>query len=530
MKGMFLINKIICAALVLLSMLSLSGCKNQGTELGYVESGELVVVEDTSNIKLGIYGIDTLNPIATKSESVRDIMNIVYDPLFTLDAEQQVVPELAQSYELSGDGRSIAVTLKDGVKWHNGTNFTADDVVFTLSKLRTSGGIYSRISQKISSYTAAEKNKVIIEFVEPCADPAYLLTFPIISESAPYSQDLNFVPMGTGSYKFSSKSGTEIVLEPNSLWHGGTPSEKRILVKILKDKDAMSEAFNVNELDAITYSGIDLETAAPKMTSISETMISQNMVFLGFNAAGQHLSSASVRSAIGGFLDKEKILETDAYGLGMTSDLPINPTSWIYKRLDKRELPDGYSERLLAGDGYVMRDGIYYKNDIPLSVRVLVNQENDRRVAIARSIATTLSASGFAVTLESVSFDQYTAKIAADDFDMFVGEVLLDNTPNPAGLLTSPDNYFNLDIAPVAESMTKLYGVTDRDELVSNITEVARRFYADMPYIPLYFKAESVLYGSYVSGIEKPLVFDPYKGIEKWYFYDKDGKQEKGDE
>lgn len=525
---MFLINKIICAALVLFSMLSLAGCKNQGTELGYVESGELVVIEDTSNIKLGIYGIDTLNPIATKSESVRDIMNIVYDSLFTLDEEQQVVPELAQSYELSGDGRSIAVTLKDGVKWHNGTNFTASDVVFTLSKLRTAGGLYSKISEKISSYTAAEKNKVIIEFAEPCADPAYLLTFPIMPESAPYSQDQNFVPMGTGSYKFSSKSGTEIVLEPNSLWYGGTPSEKWISVKILKDKDAMSEAFNVKELDAITYGGIDVETAAPKMTSVSETMISQNMVFLGFNAAGQHLSSASVRSAIGGFLDKEKILETDAYGLGMVSDLPINPTSWVYRKLEKRELPDGYSERLLAGDGYVMKGGVYYKNDIPLNVRILVNNENERRVAIAESVAAALRASGFGVTVESIPYSQYSAKIAADDFDMFVGEVLLDNTPNPAEMLTSWDNYFNLDIAPIAESMTKLYGVTDKDELVSNITEVARRFYGDMPYIPLYFKAESVVYGSYVSGIEKPVVFDPYKGIEKWYFYDKDGKESKG--
>lgn len=527
---MFLINKIICAAVIILSLLSLAGCKNQGAEIGYVESGELVVLEDTSNIKLGIYGLDTLNPIATKSESVRDIVNIIYDSLFTLDEQQGVIAELAQSYELSEDGRSIVVTLKDGVKWHNGTNFTANDVVFTLSKLRASGGLYNKISEKISSYTAAEKNKVIIELSEPCPDPAYLLTFPIMSEAAPYSEDQNFVPMGTGAYKFSSKSGTEIVLEPNSLWYGGTPSEKWILVKILKDKDAMSEAFNVNELDAITYSGIDLETAAPKMTSISETMISQNMVFLGFNALGQHFESASVRSAVGGFLDKEKILETDAYGLGMTSDLPINPTSWVYKRLEKRELPDGYSERLLAGDGYVMRDGIYYKNDIPLSVRILVNQENDRRVAIAHSVAATLSASGFAVTIESVPFEQYTAKIAADDFDMFVGEVLLDNTLNPAGLLTSQDNYFNMDITSITESMTKLYGVTDRDYLVSCISEVARRFYADMPYIPLYFKAERVVYGSYVSGIEKPLVFDPYKGIEKWYFYDKDGKQEKGNE
>ncbi len=525
---MFLINKIICGALTLLIALSFSGCKKPGTEQGYVESGELVVIEDTSDIKLGVYGIDTLNPIATKSESVRNVLNIIYDPLFTYDEELQVVPELAKGYELSGDGRQIAVTLKDGVKWHNGTNFSANDVVFTLSKLKTAGGLYDGIAGKISSFTAAEKNKVIIEFAEPQADPAYLLTFPIIPEGMPYSTDQTFVPVGTGSYKFSSKSSTEIVLEPNSLWYGGTPSEKRILVKILKDKDAMSEAFNVNELDAITSGEIDVETVAPKMTSVSETMISQNMVFLGFNATSQHFSSASVRSAIGGLLDKKKILETDAYGLGMTSELPINPASWIYRKIEKRELPDDYSERLLAGDGYVIRGGVYHKDDVPLSIRLLVNAENARRVAIAGSIATTLSSSGVGVTVESVPYSEYAAKIAADDFDMFVGEVKLDNTPNLAELLSSQDNYFNIDITNMAESMTKLYGVSERDEVVSAITEISPRFYADMPYIPLYFKSESVIYGSYVSGIEKPIIFDPYKGIEKWYFYDKDGKESKG--
>ena len=52
-------------------------------------------------------------------------------------------------------------------------------------------------------------------------------------------------------------------------------------------------------------------------------------------------------------------------------------------------------------------------------------------------------------------------------------------------------------------------------------------FYSDPPYVPIYFKTEEVIYGSYVSGIEKPVIFDPYKDIEKWYFYDKDGKENK---
>ena len=93
-------------------------CKK--AEDGYVESGELVVRGDYSDIKLGVYGIDTLNPIATKSESVLNIMNIVYEPLFTVSETGKLDPVLAHSYAVSDDGTQITVELKDGVKWHDG--------------------------------------------------------------------------------------------------------------------------------------------------------------------------------------------------------------------------------------------------------------------------------------------------------------------------------------------------------------------------------------------------------------------------
>lgn len=526
-RGMFFIKGIICAGLTLVLAVSLSACKNSGAEKGYVESGELVVIEDSSDIKLGIYGIDTLNPIATKSESVRNIMNTIYDPLFTLDEELFAEPVLADFYELSEDGRRISVTLKNGVKWHDGTNFTADDVVFTLSKLRNTGGLYSKLSSKIASFTAVEKNKVIIEFDEPQVDPAYLLTFPILSEKAAYSEDADFVPVGTGAYKFASKSSTEIVLEPSTLWHGGEASQKRLLVKILKDGEAAAEAFNVNELDAITSGETDAESVAPKMNSHAETVISQSMVFLGFNTQSAQLASASVRSAVNGFLDRQKLLEKDAYGRGMTAELSINPTSWIYRKIEAKKLPEDYSEKLLAGDGYALKDGIYRKNDMPLSVRILVNEENSSRTAMAESIAAALNASGFSAMVEKASYDDYVARIAADDFDMFIGEMEVDGSLNPAAMLQGSENYFNFDASLINDTLKTLYGVSDRDRLVSGINEIYRRFYADPPYLPLYFRSESVIYGSYVSGIEKPVTFDPYKGIEKWYFYDKDGKESK---
>ena len=124
--------------------LSLVSCKE--SEEGYVENGELVVIQDYSDITLGVYGIDTLNPVATKSKSVQKIMNIIYEPLFTIDENGKADPVLADSHSISDSGTQITIKLKNGVKWQDGTNFTAEDVTYTLSKMRDAGGLYSKIS------------------------------------------------------------------------------------------------------------------------------------------------------------------------------------------------------------------------------------------------------------------------------------------------------------------------------------------------------------------------------------------------
>lgn len=513
--------------LAVASALSVASCKKNAKE-GYVKSGELVVIQDFSDIKLGIYGIDTLNPIATRSESVQKIMNIVYEPLFTLDETGKLSSVLARSYTVSGGGTRIEVTLKNGVKWHDGTNFTAEDVAYTLSRMKEADGLYGKISSKIHSFTAVDKSTIIINFESAETAPAYLLTFPIVPRHASYSKDADFTPVGTGGYKFVSKSGTEIVLEPNSLWHAGDVSERKIIVKILKDKNAVAEAFNVGELDAVTSDEMNSGEITPKTNSHSKTMVSDKMVFLGFNVLSPVIAPQSVRKAIDGILDRKKIIEQDAYGMGVAARISIAPDSWVLVGNGmKEENVNNTTKDIMENDGYVIKDGVYHKDGIRQTVRLLVNVDNTQRAALAESIAATLRIAGFDVILEKTSYEEYAAKIAADDFDMFLGETEVSKNLNPAAMLHENDNYFNFDTTKTGEFFAKLCTVTDDEELKTQIEQFIQLFYSDPPYVPIYFKTESVIYGSYVSGIENPVSFDPYKDIEKWYFYDKDGKENK---
>lgn len=524
---MFDIKRIITFFLSICIVASISACgrKNDGD---YVESGELVVVSDESSINLGIYGIDTLNPLETKSESVKSIVNIIYEPLFTEDETKSAVPVLAKNFSVARGGEQITINLKDDVKWQDGTVFTAEDVVYTISKMCASGGLYRKMADKIHSFTAADKNQVVINFEKPEPNPELLLNFPIISKSSAYVTDASFVPMGTGSYKFSSKTSTEILLEPNSIWHGGETSTRQISVKILKDKGAAAEAFNVSELDAITSNELGAGVATPKMNSRTQTVVSDNMVFIGFNTKSPVLEPVNIRKAIGAIIDKKKILENDVYGHGKISDLSINPSSWAYQA--KPENEEEYAENLIESEGYTLEGGVYYKEENPLNIRLLVNADNANRATLADSVADMLKAAGFSVEVEKVDYPSYISKISSDSFDLFLGEVEVEPNLNPASMLDSFDNYFNYDITKINEALVNLAESNDKEAYKKAVTDFMWKFYADPPYIPIYFKSESIIYGSYVSGMGKPSLADPYNDIEKWYFYDKDGKQENGEE
>lgn len=516
---MFFIKRLIAAVLSAVTLLGLCGCREK--EDDYIASGELVVVRDDTDITLGIYGIDTLNPLETASKSVRNIMNIIYEPLFTTDERENSLPVLAQSYTMSENGMQMTVNLREDVKWHDGTNFTADDVVYTLSKLVNTDSMYNKSVKKIKSFTAVNKHQVIINFVHGETDFSNCLTFPIISRNTRYTADNSFVPMGTGAYKYASGNSTEIILAPTD-----ESVSKRIRVRILRDKTAAAEAFNVNELDAVTSEEIDVETTTPKSYSQTKTIVSDNMVFMGMNTENPQLNSSGIRRAVNAVINKQKIVDNCAYGNGVVTDMSIKPNSWAYPKTEDK-ISQSDIETLFEQEGYVPENGVYYKNSAPLKLSILVNNNNSKRMEIAESLRTDLQGSGISVSIQAVDYETYLSRINEGNYELFVGETTVDQNLNPAVMLDGETNYFRFDASELKNAKTKLCGVTDKESYKQGVSSFLKIFNASPPYVPLYFKTESVIYGSYVSGIDAPVGFNPYKNIENWYFYDKNGKENK---
>jgi len=513
-------KKLFVITACILFVFCVTACRKSEKQL----NDEIIIVNDTTDINLAISDYDTLNPIETNSNDVQSIMNIVYEPLFTVNEKFEIIPIIAKDYIMSDDGRKITVNLKEGIKWQDGTILTSEDIVYTLSKIKSSKGLYTGIADKIESFTATTKNQVIINLNKKYIDFAYFLTFPIISKDTEYTSKDSFKPMGTGAYKFVEKSGNKIELEANSTWHGDTIPKKKILVKVLKDRISISQAFNSNEIDAMVYNELLEDNVAPKGASVSKQILTPNMVFLGFNTANDKLNE-NIREAMSLLIDKQEIIDKCVYGSGKVCDFSVNPDSWIYKLVDEDKKSKNYITGLLKKAGLVLNDGVYERYGEEISYTILVNSENKTKMSIANLICEDLKAFGFDVSVEPVNYQEYLDRIRNDNFEMFIGEFETEEFVNPLEMLLGTDNYFNFDNTKLLSETEPLYS-NDSRRYKKNISNIVEEFKKSSPYVPIYYKSNSMYYGEYVSGITQPVIYNLYNGIEKWYFYNKENKED----
>ena len=172
------------------------------------DSGQGDTARDTAEtpisyeITAGITDLDTYNPLTTASVTMQSICGFVFEPLFELDSQLYHMNVLAQEYSVSPDGRMLTVTLRPDVLWHDGTQFTAADVVYTVNYIKRGGTRYDGYMDAVSGAQALSNNVFAAYFSRPVPDPARLFTFPIIKNgSANYAE---YTPVGTGPFFFDA--------------------------------------------------------------------------------------------------------------------------------------------------------------------------------------------------------------------------------------------------------------------------------------------------------------------------------------
>lgn len=537
MKKFFVSKK--AAALLLIFSLLLTACGSENTALretgeniSNLESGDLIVNRDENTLRLGVYDFDTFNPIITQSQSVTDCMQLVYDPLFTFDETLNPIGVLAESCTPSQDFRQYTIKLRQGIKWHDGSDFTAADVVYTIKLIKNNDTAYTSELSCISDAYSSD-GAVVIKLSGTVMNFINLLGFPIVKAGTPGTADKNYIPVGTGPYRYESNTSSRVTALTAV---SDTAAIGRVTISRCKDKAAMINAFNAGEINAITSGAMDLKQNTPRGDVSISSCTSSNLIFMGINNECSALSGASTRKALAMLTDKGSIVEKELFSRGAAADSPINPSAWFAYHTDTKSFDRDTFNSLLSADGwardenggYVRRvtvntapegeEPIYSTETEELSLEILVNTENEERTRIAAGIQAMLRQAEIDAEVFGTDFDTYTNLIAEGQYELFIGELCLPRNGDPSALTKSGSNYFSYS-NPDLDNIIYSAGFTSDTEMLSGyIRDYTLKLAEDMPFVPIAFRTESVILDKRLSGTVAPTLYTKYRNVENWYF------------
>lgn len=333
----------------------------------------------------------SLNPILTSGSDINaDIIHLVYSPLFKLDNELKLQPDLAESYEISADRRRYTVKLRPGVTWHDGQPFTADDVIFTIASIQTPD-YNSPLASQFQGVTLSKVDDLTVAFTlkEPYTPFPVSLTTKIIPQHvwasiAPRNAALseqNLKPVGTGPFKFSElttrrQSGdiTSIRLSRNDNYYGQPPYLDEIHFNFFTTHEEAAQALNTNQADGIGFVPLELFRQLQGNSGLTTHRLLLPQYFaLFFNQEkNSFLGNAGLRNSLALAINREALVAEALQGQGKPLHLPI-PHGLFGQRGDLADTfdPEAAKQNLdEAGWHDVDGDGIREKDNQRLHLKI----------------------------------------------------------------------------------------------------------------------------------------------------------------
>lgn len=261
-----------------------------------------------------------LHPFYATDRSTMTINNGLFDPLFVKDGED-IRYYLAENVSISDDNLIYTIKLKDNLKWHDGENLTADDLVFTFEKVvdeKQNANSYQNFIiggepvkvEKVDNLTVKlVLNKVSVPFLSTISGLAPIPKHIFEGEENFEKSEKNQKPIGSGPFKIKEwKKGESVVLERFDDYHGGKPHLDEVVFRIISDPNSEKVAFENGE---ISTRYIDFETYEKyeKEGNFNVFGFDEGMLnYMAFKLNSEALKDKKVRQAIAYGMDKEELI------------------------------------------------------------------------------------------------------------------------------------------------------------------------------------------------------------------------------
>ncbi|MHC5267885.1 ABC transporter substrate-binding protein [Enterococcus sp. LJL98] len=435
------------------------------------------------------------NPINASDRWGLTINQMIYSPLVIVETDGTEKNALAKSVEAAADGLSLTVKLREDVKWSDGEDFTADDVVFTYEqKVKKENGNADQLWVGDQPIAIEKVDDYTVKFVLPSASAAalqnivtetFIIPEHVFHEVEDFSvNELPVAAVGTGPYKLKEyKRGEYLTFEANEHYYGGKAGIKNVTLRIIESSDTAKVALQKGEVDAavVLPSDIaDLDTEQLQIYPYSENRVG----YIGVNTQSEELKDEKVRQAVFFALNKEELNQAayldKAYYEQPYTFLPPNNPYATTEGVEKYETNIEKSKALLKEAGVT---------DLKLNIAFA---STDPAQTIQATLAQQqLQQAGIQVTLEGgdgTAIYTELGKKGSTKYNLFTGGYIMGNDPDLYGSLFKSDgsaNYFQANNPITDELFEKAAVELDSEKRQELYNELQREIAKDARIYPI---------------------------------------------
>lgn len=354
-------------------------------------------------------------------------MHAVYETLLRVDANLALEPRLATGWDVADDGRTITLSLRDDVRFHDGWRFTSADVRFTIE---TGGGadqlgLVRAVAGQVERIETPDDRTVVLRLGQSASQVLYdLARMPIVPANA--TADLDTRPVGTGPYAFEAigPDGSLHLVRFDDYWDDHVGPERVAFQQVANPADVADRLLDGRiHLSQRAFAASDAARFASSNQVVLADVVGTVSTYVGFRVAAPALADPAVRRAISAVMPRERIA-AEAFGGTAVPSLTMVPAFAAWAPADPGAiLGDATAAAALLAD-------VGASLDSPL---VLLTNDAPQRVAIATLVAEALAEVGVAVRVESLDFSTFLQRVDRGDYDLYV--LALSGSHNPAATL-----------------------------------------------------------------------------------------------
>ena len=468
-------------------------------------------------INIGITGFDTINPLTSNNRDVQYIDKLIFQSLLDISYDYKIENLLAEEFSKINSTTYI-VKLKDDIYWHDGTQFTAQDVIFTIKNLQDSkiNSIYKDNVSKIKIVEQIDKYTVKIILTEETPFFEYKMCFPILASHSYEEETLNSkskMPIGTGKYKIDNIEESTIVLIEN----GNKDSKIKKIRVILKE--SVKDLYNALTKDEIDYMITDNTEYAEYIGTMGYNVkqaANREYEYMCLNNENKILSDKEIRKAINYAIDKKSINYNVYNNKYIISNFPLDYGNYLYNQEVIYEYDINKAKQILRNNGWNYINNCWKKKNNKLEFTLIVNESNKRRVLLAEEIKKQLQEIGIKISIIKVNDNNYNNYIKNKRYDIILTGNIVANYPDLQNYF-GDGNLSNFTNKEAIEILKDIKNINDERIMESKYTRLMEIYKEEEPFISLYFNSLFVLTRTNLKGDLSFNWYNLFYNIDNWY-------------